>query len=113
MGTTWANGDIITVAKLNRQISTQNSNYTITALDDTVLVACSGAGKTITLPAASNIAGRIYTIKKIDSSASTVTIDANGSETIDGALTQTISSQYGLVTIQSTNSNWVILNRIT
>ena len=68
-----------------------------------------GGNITITLPAVSGCSGRIYHIKKIDSSAYTVTIDANSSETIDGALTQTLTTQYESITIQNNGSAWYII----
>ena len=37
-----------------------------------------------------------------------ITIDTEGSETIDGAATQTITVNYGSVSIYCENSNWFI-----
>ena len=50
--------------------------------------ATSGALNTMTLPTAAGITGQTYTIKKIDSTANTVTIACTGGQTIDGATTQ-------------------------
>lgn len=83
-----------------------------TTLDNThftVKVDASGANRTITLPAAATCSGRIYNIKKIDSSANSVTIDGNGAETIDGAATKSTTTQYAGWQIQSDSSNWIIL----
>ncbi len=52
---------------------------------------------------------KIINIKKIDSTGNTVTIDAQGSATIDGQLTQTLTSQYDNITIQWDGTNWHIL----
>lgn len=82
---------------------------TLTNLHYTVRVDATGAARIITLPAASGCTGRIYNIKKIDSSANTVTIDGNASETIDGALTVVISVRYQNVQIQSNGTGWDIL----
>ncbi len=88
-----------------------------TTLDDThsmVLVDASG-NVTITLPAAASVfdsitgIGKIYRIKKIDADADTVTIDGDGSETIDGGATAVLTVQYESITLQSTGSEWVIL----
>jgi len=38
-----------------------------------------------------------------------VTIDGNGTETIDGSLTYTLEIQYKYVTVQSDGANWVII----
>ena len=64
---------------------------------------------TITLPTASGIIGRMYHIKKTDSSANTVTIDENGAETIDGGVTAILTTQYESITIITNGSEWWIL----
>lgn len=89
---------------------------TVTASSDTldetnhvVLCDCTSNTITINLPTASGISGRIYHIKKIDSSANAVTIDGNGGETVDGTTTKVLSSQYDSVMIVSDGSNWLII----
>jgi hypothetical protein len=67
------------------------------------------AAFTITLPTAVGNSGLLFTFKKTDATASAVTIDANASETIDGALTYVLSAQYKYVTIYSNNANWLIV----
>ena len=64
---------------------------------------------TVTLPAAASHTGRIYHIRKIDSSVNLVTVDASGSETINGALTVVITTQWDNLTIQSNGTSWGIL----
>jgi len=99
---------------LATNIGPQVSNYTSSAADHTILVDASlGGAVTVTLRPAANAQGQILVIKKIDSSGSGVTVDANGAETIDGSLSYTISSQWDTVTIQSDGSNWYILSKIT
>lgn len=90
-------------------IASKSANYTATADDFTLLVDASGGNKTITLPAASGNTGKIYVIKKTDSSGNTVTIDGDGSETIDGATTKVISTQYVSFMIQCDGSNWWVI----
>lgn len=75
----------------------------------TIRVDASGANRTINLPAASGATGRVYVIKKIDSSANTVTIDGSGSETIDGATTKVLNTQYTGYMIQCNGTNWDII----
>lgn len=82
-----------------------------TTLDTThymVLCDVSGGAFTVALPTSVGIEGRVYIIKKIDSSAFAVTVDGNGAETIDGATTQVISTQHNSFTIHSDNANWRI-----
>ena len=62
---------------------------------------------TATLPTAVGITGRVYGIKKIDSSVNAVTIDGAGTETIDGALTWSTATQWAGVFIMSNGANWV------
>jgi hypothetical protein len=64
---------------------------------------------TIQLPAASGVTGRQYMIKRADNIGYTVTIDPNGSETIDGNLTYPLNTQYKYVIIVSNGSNWEIV----
>jgi len=75
----------------------------------TVTVDASGAARTITLPTAASAKWRKYIIKKVDASANTVTVDADGAETIDGALTYVLIAQYQSVEIQSDGSTWWII----
>lgn len=80
------------------------STYTITSLDYTV--NCPSGTFTVTLPTAVGISGRIYTVK--NSGIGLITLDGDGSETIDGSATQPISAGNSL-TVQSTNAGWIIL----
>jgi hypothetical protein len=88
---------------------TTTSTSITAALDNVILCNATGGAITITLPAAASNTNKIYSIKKIDSSANAVTIDGNASETIDGSLTQVISSQYDCLTIMCDGSNWYII----
>lgn len=90
-------------------ITTKTADYTATIDDYTILCNASTGIITITLPTAVGIGGRIYVIKKIDSSANAITIDGNGSETIDGAATQVLSAVFESMTIQSNGTAWYII----
>lgn len=75
--------------------------------EDTVKGINAAAGNTtVNLPAVSTVTKKTYWIKKIDSSANTVTIDPDGSETIDGASTLVLSSQWDYAVIISTGTTW-------
>ena len=92
-------------------ISTQTGTpYALGATaDEYVLCNATAQNNTITVPAAATAgAGRRYTIIKIDSTGHTCTVDANGSETINGALTQVISGQFTAMPIVTDGSNWFI-----
>jgi len=91
-------------------LSTQTASYTATSSDHTIL--CNAGSMTVTLPAASGASGRVYVIKKISSTAGTITIDPNGTETIDGVATNTsISAQYQSLTVQSNGTSWFIIGK--
>ncbi|MFM8658341.1 MAG: hypothetical protein ACKOCQ_00145 [Candidatus Nitrosotenuis sp.] len=68
----------------------------------------STGNQTVNLPTAVGIQGRVYVFYKT-AATGTVTIDASGSETIDGSPTQVISSQYGTITVMSDGTNWMML----
>lgn len=70
-----------------------------------------GVGFTVTLPLALNNAGRILKFIKIDANATTITLDGNGDETINGAATNThMQAQYQAITILCDGTQWFILN---
>jgi len=87
----------------------KTADYTLTASDKVISVDATSAETTITLPTASSIAGRCYTIKKIDSSANAVVLDGNGAETIDGAANYQINLQWQAVTVISNGTNWLVI----
>jgi hypothetical protein len=92
-----------------QNILTKTANYTLLSSDFTILFDATGGNLTATLQAAASHAGRVYIIKKIDASGNTVTIDANGSETIDGATTNVLSAQWQTVRIQSDGTAWYVI----
>lgn len=94
-----------------RHITTVNAaTYDLLASDDilNVTYTATGAVTSLTLPTAQCVAGRTIVIKDAGGNAGTnnITIDTEGSETIDGAATEVISSNYDSVTLYSDGSNW-------
>lgn len=67
---------------------------TMTLNDGIILVDATAGNITITLLPALQWEQKIVTVKKIDSSVNTVTIDADSAELIDGIATKVISTQY-------------------
>lgn len=82
---------------------------TLVVSDYTILCSASGGLFTVTLPTAVGLLGKIYNIKKTDSTGNAVTIDGNASETIDGDTTKALNLQYESLTIQSDGTNWHII----
>ena len=103
-GVQWAS-----VAAGGYAVLSKTAAYTVATSDGTnVLVKCSASGGafTVTLYTAVGNTGNAVTVKKTDSSTNAITIATTSSQTIDGATTQTINSQYTSFTMVSDGSNW-------
>lgn len=97
-------------ATLSAAVRTVTGVATVVILSDYILLGdASSADVTITLPSAASLEGRTLIIKKIDSTLNTVTIAADAGETIDGAATQVIYTQYTSRTIVSDGTEWWIV----
>lgn len=93
--------------EVNR-VGPKSAAYTTARDDEIVGVDSSGGTVTITLDSASAADGHRKTIKDEAGSAGTnaITVDTEGSETIDGSSSVSISSNYGSVTVYSDGTNW-------
>jgi hypothetical protein len=90
---------------------TTTGNYTLPSTITNLFVNATGGSIAVNLPATANSVGRYITVKKIDSSVNTVILDGNGSETIDGSATLSLSNQYQAISILSNGSGrWYIMN---
>ena len=107
-----ANSTVQVSGSLAMTINTVTSNYTLTAGDNTVLVNTTSGAITITLPAPTNFAGRIYTIKKIGTGGidNELTITP-ASGTIDGGANYKIYNDWTYVTLQTDGTNWYIIKK--
>jgi hypothetical protein len=83
----------------------ESGTYTALGTDHTI--DCTSGTFTVSLPSAAGMQGHIYVIK--NSGAGSITVDPNGVQTVDGASTYTLGTQYKYVTIQSTGSNWIVI----
>jgi hypothetical protein len=87
----------------------------LTALHTFVRVNASGAARTITLPTIASIGpGKVYWVKKIDSSVNAVSIACSGADTLDGSASLpalSLYSQYQTIGIVSpdTGTDWSII----
>jgi parallel beta-helix repeat (two copies) len=89
-----------------------SSNTTLNINQRVILASAPSANITITLPAISSAnAGIMYTLKRIDATANTITIARTGSDTIDGATSYSLATQYKYITIYAVLSGtiWVII----
>lgn len=85
-----------------------DSPYTATNLDFTIIAnPATLETLTVNLPPAASRSGIIYTFKL--TGLGTLIIDGDGSETIDGATTKTLATQFLSCVIQSDGSNWIVI----
>jgi hypothetical protein len=91
---------------------TRTASATLTATDFSTECNNTAGAVTMTLPTAVGIAGRIYILKKTSAAGNNVTVAGfNGTETIDGTTTYTITNQYSYLMIQSDGTSWWILTK--
>lgn len=108
-------GIIVSLQKLQLPIRTVSNSTTILDTDFTLEVDASGGSVTITLPTAASQfnavshIGTLYNIKKIDSTGNAITIQPQGTDTIDGFANIPITAQNVNYLIQSDGARWVIL----
>jgi len=99
--------------KINGQLEAAE---TITAtpyspgINKILLCDATAANITINLPAVNVAHGWEYIVKKIDASGNTITLDGSGAETIDGAATLVIGTQWNAVHIHCDGVAWYVLN---
>jgi hypothetical protein len=112
IGTGSANSKLQVAGSFATPHTTKSANYTLDATDYTVGFDCA-SNRTATLPDATTCAGRIYVIYQYNTNIGLryVTIDGNGSQTINGLTTVNLQYQddFSSVMIQSNGSNWVVI----
>ena len=108
----WTIDNALSLEQLWTTFST-TANYTglDTARDKIIRVDATSGAVTIALIAAATAGdGFQIAVKKVDSSGNAVTIDGNASETIDGATTLALSTQYDVALLACDGSNWHVIN---
>jgi len=103
-GTTTPNSSFQTVGSVSRTHVQKTTTYTLTIND--YIVECISGSFTVTLPTAVGCEGRIYVID--NSGGGTITVATTSSQTINGASTQSITTNSS-ITIYSNNANWRII----
>lgn len=91
-------------------VSSKTASYTLVNTDDVVIFNTTSGNMTATLYTAVGNGGKVARIKK-SVTANTLTIDANSTETIDGALTLELYFAGDVVTLVSDGANWHILDK--
>lgn len=102
-GTTLYTWDNLRIQYPNYALVSKAATYEVAPDDDFVLVDTSSGNITITLETAANFTHPV-TIKNIG--ANNAVLDPDGTETIDGDSTHTLSSQYESTRLVSDGSNW-------
>ena len=98
-GTAWIN-DIFTPHRA------ETGTYTVA--DGDCCIECTSGTFTVNLQALSTVpVGRVIIVKNMG--AGTITVDGNASETIDGATTQAMASQYDVLRIMRGASEWILI----
>jgi hypothetical protein len=92
-----------------RSVVTVNRSVELTPIHNTVLCNASSSAITVTLPLSSRSKGRVFDIKKIDSSGNAITLTPQTGELIDGAASLSFTTRYQSYTIQSDGEDWYIL----
>lgn len=85
-----------------------NSNLTLGATNMVVLASATAAGITITLPSVSVSTGQVILITKVDQTTFTVTINASGTDVIQGTGTHTMNNYTQNCQLQAIGSGiWI------
>ena len=82
-------------------------------LDDEIQYNAASGGAIVTLPAANRFPGKLIRIIKTDASANGVGVfPASGSgQTINGAASYSLTTQFSYVQLRSTGENWIIVGK--
>ena len=96
--------------KVITSIDNGDSPYSVLAADDIILVDTTSGATTVNLPAAASNEGRVIGIYHTGSGNFLVTVDGNGSETINGETVIYLTVKYDMTYIVSDGSNWLKLN---
>ena len=93
------------------KVTVSTTNITVGATDTVVAITDTTAARTVTLPAVSGNTGRVVVIKDATGAAATnnITVDGNAAETIDGAATYAINTNYGSVTLVADVGGWYVV----
>lgn len=103
-----ASSGLVTQGTIAEQRKSITATQTVDATATAWFVAAAAA-VVLTLPSAATCDGRRYSFLKTDASGFTVTITPAGVETINGAATKVLSTQFSGCTIQSDGTNWFIV----
>ena len=87
--------------------SLRNVSTTDTFATASETINCTSGTFTVNLPTAVGIQGTVFTL--VNGGTGNITLDGNGTETINGSLTILLKKQYISRTVQSDGSNWIVI----
>lgn len=90
-------------------VSTAVVTTNVTVSSAVTFVDASSGNLQMTLPNALTSSGSMYVLKKVDASGFTVTIVGALDQTIDGEVSQIITSQWVTITVVATAGAWYII----
>ncbi len=103
-------GSNFLVGALDRVAVSYAGSIVLQATDFTALVSAVSGQCAVYLPVANLVPGRIYQVKKTDSSGNAVKLTRQASDTIDGATTYSLAAQYNAAIVQSDGvKEWWVL----
>jgi hypothetical protein len=92
-------------------IGSKTTTVTLGKDDEYVELSSSGGAYTATLPPVADYLGRVMVLIKTTADFNLITIDGDGSETINGATTTTLATQWECIHIIATSSGWRVIRR--
>jgi hypothetical protein len=102
--------DAVNKSQLDANVAAYTADQTLTTANDVALInAPSNTALTITLPTAAGNSGKRIVVKKIDAFSGQHIVAAAFGQSIDGAGSHTILSQWGALTVVSNGTNWFII----
>lgn len=102
-------GDLVTKSYVDRTAPVAvSATATLAATAQLVVVDATAANVVLTLPTAVGRTKSLTVVFAATASAHTCTLDGAGSETINGATTKVLSTQWDKVRLEPYNGNWVV-----
>ncbi len=90
-------------------LSQKTTTYQVKMTDRFINCVATGGVFTVTLPTAVGIAGKLFTVSKIDASGNAVTVATTGGELINGSATYSLAATYDTVTVVSNGTRWNVV----
>ncbi len=94
---------------MGQTITTVSSDLTLDTSHNVIVSNNGSVAKTITLPSAIGIKGRVYTIKRSETSTANSTIATSLSQKIDGELSFLLTQSKQYITLISDGADWKII----